>query len=351
MQNSEVNAASADRTAPAKVIPVTSGEDEPLSLEDLRLIHALQVVPRASWTALGKVLDCDPVTAARRWERLVDGGIAWVTAYRLRRQGSLALVDLRCAPGSALAVAARLATDREAVTIDVTVGGRDLVVTVWGDSQDRLGEYLLTRFADVDGVVDSRTHLITEVVDDARSWRLRVLGESELAALEAIPRATNRRARASVEPDVADAVMAELARDGRVRAVDLARTLDTTPDRARAILNAVLASEGMVVRTEIARRYSGRPNYAWFHLRVPARAVPDVLRRLSGLHDLRLLATAVGTCNIVMAMWLAGLDDVQRVEALIEQVLPTVDVADRSLVLRTTKHLGRPLTPAGLSAV
>ncbi|WP_179014408.1 AsnC family transcriptional regulator [Paenarthrobacter ureafaciens] len=43
---------------------------------DLRLLHALQVRPRAPWTALAPVVGADAVTLARRWNVLQDRGLA-----------------------------------------------------------------------------------------------------------------------------------------------------------------------------------------------------------------------------------------------------------------------------------
>ncbi|GAA3353999.1 hypothetical protein GCM10017744_009850 [Streptomyces antimycoticus] len=48
---------------------------------DRGLVHALQIHPRAPWTLVGDVLAVNPVTAARRWRRLQEAGLAWVTAY------------------------------------------------------------------------------------------------------------------------------------------------------------------------------------------------------------------------------------------------------------------------------
>lgn len=350
-ENKAMNAYSfgGDRAPIGGVMRDTSGGPEALSTEDLRLIHALQVVPRAPWSRIGTVLGCDPVTAARRWARLRDGGYAWVTAYRFARRTVVALIELSCEPGRTLEVAAELAGDDAAITIDVTAGGRDLVVTVSVEGDDRFGEYLLDRVGAVRGVVSSRTHVFTTIASDASSWRLRTLGESELAALEAIPRAAGRH-RAGLTGEEFDGVLAELAIDGRIRAVDLAERLDVSVDRARAALNTVLSTDGVVVRTEVARQYSERPVYAWFFLRAPAGSMDRVLRRLSTLRDVRLLATSIGTCNIVLAMWLGGLEDVQKVEAVIEQSDREVTIVDRSLVLRTTKHLGRRLNTDGRSA-
>ncbi|MGA7205706.1 MAG: AsnC family protein, partial [Specibacter sp.] len=52
-----------------------------LSEEDLALIHALQIAPRAGWVDLGAVLGVHPSNAAARWERLVASGAAWITAH------------------------------------------------------------------------------------------------------------------------------------------------------------------------------------------------------------------------------------------------------------------------------
>ena len=46
---------------------------------DLAIVNCLQLQPRASWTLVGEALDVDPVTVARRWQRLSSAGIAWVS--------------------------------------------------------------------------------------------------------------------------------------------------------------------------------------------------------------------------------------------------------------------------------
>ena len=46
---------------------------------DLAVVNCLQLSPRASWTLVGEALDVDPVTVARRWQRLSSAGIAWVS--------------------------------------------------------------------------------------------------------------------------------------------------------------------------------------------------------------------------------------------------------------------------------
>ena len=79
-----------------------------LSEDDLTLIHGLQLQPRGSWTDLGRALDVDPVTVARRWSRLVERGEAWVgpsAGSRICDLTAAAFVEIDCAPGASDPVA------------------------------------------------------------------------------------------------------------------------------------------------------------------------------------------------------------------------------------------------------
>ena len=94
-----------------------------LSGEDERLIDAMQLAPRASWAALGQVLGVSAATAARRWQRLADEGVAWVTAgpgVAVSNARCLAYAEVVCQPDTRFSVASRLARDPPAVTVEIT---------------------------------------------------------------------------------------------------------------------------------------------------------------------------------------------------------------------------------------
>ena len=61
---------------------------------DRRLVNVLQIDPRASWAKVGKVLGVSPTTVAHRWQRLVDDGIAWITACPNLNQQMTAIVEV-----------------------------------------------------------------------------------------------------------------------------------------------------------------------------------------------------------------------------------------------------------------
>ncbi|MFV9455085.1 Lrp/AsnC family transcriptional regulator [Rhodococcus sp. NM-2] len=321
--------------------------DTILSEEDRRLIHALQIAPRAPWTALAPVLGVDAVTIARRWSRLQSEGLAWVTAYPATAERVLALIELKCPPGRTRAVADEIGRDREAITIDLTTGGRDLLVTTAFEDHEQLSDYLLERMGSLDGISDMTTHVLTGIHTDARSWRLRALDSTEAAAVQQLAGSAPAPRRLRAHPRDEAEILRELATDGRLPATEIASRLSLSVDSTRASMNSLLASGRAVIRTEVARRHSGRPAYAWYFLKSPARSMDQVLDRLATLSDVRLLAPTIGPYSIIMAMWLRNLDEVRKLETVIEQHCPDVIIEDRSLVLRTPKHLGRRLTATG----
>ncbi|MEU2872588.1 AsnC family protein [Streptomyces olivoreticuli] len=101
--------------------------------DDLALIHALQLRPRASWTELGRVLGADPVTVARRWSRLAGRGEAWVGVSpgpRICEQVCGAFAEIDCAAGATAAVARALTGHAHMLTVERAGGGHDILATV-----------------------------------------------------------------------------------------------------------------------------------------------------------------------------------------------------------------------------
>lgn len=104
-----------------------------LSEDDLALIHALQLRPRASWTDLGRVLGVDPATASRRYARPSRRGEAWVSLSPGRRMLDrlcIAFVDVECAAGAASEVARALVRHRHMVTVERVADGHEILATV-----------------------------------------------------------------------------------------------------------------------------------------------------------------------------------------------------------------------------
>ncbi|WFR68559.1 hypothetical protein P9139_10755 [Curtobacterium flaccumfaciens] len=120
-----------------------------------------------------------------------------------------------------------------------------------------------------------------------------------------------------------------------------------TQPRASALLAAALASGEVVLRTEIARPFSGWPVYAWYFLDVDPLQRTAAVQRLTRLGESRLVASVVGGYDIALAVWLRSIDDVARIETYFAEHVPGVAVVDRSVVLRTPYHLQKRIDVDG----
>ncbi|GAA6526987.1 Lrp/AsnC family transcriptional regulator [Intrasporangium sp. DVR] len=326
--------------------------DLELDPDDRRLIAALQVRPRASWTELGATLERSPVTLARRWSRLTEAGAGWMTVAPNLQPGTgalglgVALVELRVPPGQVLPIADELCAVPEVATIDLTAGGRELVLTVIAGDEDSLARLLLERLHPLGVVLSVHAHPVTRTYVDGSSWRLPGLTEGERNRLTPHLAPPNR---ARISP-LLEAVARELARDGRISASELADRLDVRPRRARDLISDVIGTRRLRFRTELARRHSGYPLCTWYFLKTPASQRANVAARIAALQQARAVVAMVGQYDLAVDVWTRTLDDVQRLEATIEERMPGVHITDRSLVLRTVKLMGRLLDESGCAA-
>jgi DNA-binding Lrp family transcriptional regulator len=169
------------------------------------------------------------------------------------------------------------------------------------------------------------------------------LTEAQKARLTAPPPPPNR---ARVTP-LAEAVARELARDGRISSTDLAARLDLRPRRARELIAEVIGTGRLRFRTEVARLQSGYPLCTWYLLRTPATQRDNVAQHIATLQQARAVVALVGQYDLAIDVWTRTIDDVQRLEATIEERMRGVQIADRAVVLRTVKLMGRLLDDAG----
>lgn len=305
----------------------------------------MQIEPRAAWTKIAAVLGVDAVTVARRWARMSEKRLAWATAHEL---GTVhlraAVVEVDCA-GNPAEVAADLVKDPECRAVDITSGGRELLLMPYAPDEAALTEYLLTRVVGRPDVRRARTHLITGHFGDGSGWRLRALTPEQVEQFAdtgaAVPAAPGELS------DVERAVVAALREDARMSSTDLARRAGIPVRRARETVQHLLSSKRVRVRTEVARSFSGWPIQAWFFVRVPARRLLRVGAQLARLEELRLVVSAAGPSNLILVVWLRQLGDVTALEARIEDALEGVEISDRCIALRSLKRAGHLIDVQG----
>jgi len=339
------------------MIPAKEGRKLPesarLSADDRLLVDALQVAPRASWSVIGDVLGITAVTAAKRWARLSESGVGWVTAapgMAVRNAQCLAYVEITCHPTHRFAVADAIAQHSLAVTVELTTGSADILVTVAAADLPTMSHYLLEHLDQVEHVLSSRARIATRIYGEGSAWRVRELSPQAVTALEQV----RVRQIAEGPPDAplqmsasVKAMLTHLALDGRASYAELAESAGTSATTARRHISRLLDSGVVILRTDVNARAVGWPVQVYLWANAPVDTLPETARTLSRFRQARLTATVTAGPSLALCSWLQTVEEVHRLELSIAAKLPQVEVVDRLIVLRAVKRMGRLLNEAG----
>jgi DNA-binding Lrp family transcriptional regulator len=312
---------------------------------DRLLVTALQTAPRANWQQIGRVLDVSASTAARRWERLTDEGLAWSSCHPVRLPGLIrAIIEIDCDATRLHSVGATLAQDPHVVNVNHVTGVHDLVVIAFFANQASIGRYLRLRIGLLDGVQSVHLHVVTTLHTEASRWRLDRLAAPHRIALQ-------RRSTTSHGgdgPDEADlALMAALSTDPRKSAADLARDTELSLSSVRRRLHRLDAAGLMAYRCEVARCVSGWPVAVNLWGVLPPGHTARVTAQVAELREIRCCASLSGPDNLMLSAWLRSIDDIEPFETVLTQRIPEFAISARNLVLWHMKLGDRVLDPDG----
>nr|WP_133901891.1 Lrp/AsnC family transcriptional regulator [Actinophytocola oryzae] len=307
---------------------------------DLRIVHALQTAPRATWHEVGRRLGVDPATAARRWQALVETGAARVTAYpSLRpwaRDHCNAFIELDLEPTARDHAVRVLSTVPQIVSISIISSGRDLFLTVLAPDLATLSRVVLEQLHQLPGLRGTRTHVVTTVYGEGNHWRLdalepprggRTVGRTPLPDHRPVWRGHHRE------------VLRALT-DGRSSAAEIASSTARSGSTVRRRLNEMIHGGLLSLRCEVAQSITGWPVAATFWARVPPDELDRTASALTELPEVRMCAAVTGADNLMMVLWLRSLGDIQRLETELARRLPALTLTDRAVALRAVKRMG-----------
>jgi DNA-binding Lrp family transcriptional regulator len=326
---------------------------------DLALINCLEIDPRASWRRLGAALEVDPVTIARRWQRLSSTGTAWITGRSVGHrtpESCLAVVEVDCTTTRALDIAHRLAAWPHVLSVEHVSGNRALTLFVEVLDMASLSRFLLESLAAVPGIVATRTHLVTKIFTMGDQWQLKVLDASQLQRLHPRPGRTTKagtgvRVPGSRPLDLVDRqLILCLGQDGRAALVDLASATGLSVSSVRRRLDDLIRRGDVVFRCDVALPQSGWPIAIWIWGYADpndAETINTLLRKIPGTRVC--LRISGGRPNLLLGIAARSLHEVPAVEAQLALEAPRLTVLDRSMVLRFIKRMGRLLDGSGRS--
>jgi DNA-binding Lrp family transcriptional regulator len=309
---------------------------------DIALLDALHVNPLASFEELGTVLEVSPVTAARRWRRLVSTGRAWVSsAPGLQLPMRAALFEAECQPGAAQAVASEFALIPQVFSVNITTGKDNLYALVVAANQPLLAELVVDTLPAVAVLNRVQSALITNLFSDAR-WRLGGLSPGQVRAVTPESAKTNP----AHEFDEFDReLFLALQRDGRLSLRDLGALVGRPEPTVRRRLGLLTNSGMLVFRTDFARVEAGWPTALALKVSVTGSAVTAVGRTLVRYPETRFCVAVIGggAANLFVTMQLHNVSDLDPVIHRLSAEHPGVAVLDTRVVLRSVKSWGRLL--------
>ncbi|MFH8391528.1 Lrp/AsnC family transcriptional regulator [Streptomyces sp. NPDC018036] len=314
---------------------------------DYLLITALQHAPRADWRRIGAALDVDATTAARRWTRLTESGLAWLGCHpNPAFIGDLivAFIEVDCVSGKLHEVCERILDDPPLFNIEHATGARDLLLTAVFRSQAQLARYVGFRLGGLDGIAATRTQLATALHTEGSRWRLDRLAGERRSTLGA---ARDEPVPATVLNQSDLDLILLLAQDCRQSVARLAERSGLSPTTVRRRLDRLDAARAISYRCEAARSVSGWPVSATLWGSAPAAEAARITSQLSGMRETRLCATLSGPHNLMVTVWLRSMGDVHLFEAALSRRFPELTVVDRAMTLWQLKHAGQVLDPQG----
>ncbi|MEU6131657.1 Lrp/AsnC family transcriptional regulator [Saccharopolyspora sp. NPDC047091] len=329
--------------------PVVS-ESADMSPEDVRLLRALQIGPRASFASIAAALGASEGAVRRRYHRLRSEGVLRVAG--IVDPGALGqtrwLVRLRCRPGSAAAIAEALAKRDDVSWVALGAAGAEVTCAVRSRTREQREDLLGRRLPSTAAVLDIRPAAMLRQFVGGRGhyWAaLRgVLTGREEAALGSTgnPFAETRAGAADpVELSTSDErLLAALAADGRAGFVELAAAADLTPGRAARRLHALVERRVVHVDVEIAAAALGLHARANLWLRVHPSAVRDVGRALAREPEVGFAAAVSGPHNLHAVAHCRTFDDLFEFTTDRIGALPGVQDLEVSPFLRHVKQAG-----------
>ncbi|WP_424210917.1 Lrp/AsnC family transcriptional regulator [Streptomyces sp. BI20] len=337
----------------SRTVTPQAGPSLTLDALDQALVHALQISPRAPWSALAPVLGVDAGTVARRWQRLHEAGAAWVTCYPGPAMvefgaGCIAFIEVDCANGGLLRAAEELAAQPFVLTVEHVTGARDLLLTVHAADLPTLSRWVTLTLGAMPDIVASRTHLAGTIHAEGSRWRFRSLSQEQVRRLAArAPHPATRSFSPGTVGELDRAISTELSVDARVSYAALAERLGAAPDTIRRRVNRLFGTGRLQARCEVARPLSEWPVAALLWAQAPPLALTEAAGAITGMREVRLCAAVTGRDNLLIVGWVRSVEDAHRFEARVAERAPQIAITDRAITLWPVKLSGHLLDQRG----
>ncbi|WP_232838130.1 AsnC family transcriptional regulator [Streptomyces geranii] len=318
-----------------------SPERDALDALDLRLLRALQIDARASFSRIGAALGVSDRTVARRFKRLCDLAnlrVVGVTDDRGPGGVSSWIVRLGCAPDVAERLADTLARRPDTVYVAVASGGTEVVCGV--RDGDGLVLDRLQRSAEISSISAHRLLRSFHQGPLGRVHRIDALTPDQEAALRPAPAEPSGGTIPRSAAD--DVLLAALRRDGRTPLTELGQVTGQSESTVRRRLERLRSTGVLQYAVQFDHEHFDHGFRVLLWLTVAPAHLTRVGLELVGHREVSFAAAVTGDSNVVVSTYFAT--RTERYAYLISGLrdIEGIGRVETASVLRQVKQLAHP---------
>lgn len=312
---------------------------------DLQLANLLQIDPRMPWARAGRIIGISATTAANRWKRLTDKGLAWIVTYPNLESQFTAFVDVDCRTESLPTAIHQLCRNPFVVDVDECTGERDILLCITTPDIATLSSLIIDWIGGLEGVSGTRSSLVTDMIFGSDSWRVNSLSRQQLreAAAGSVPARPAGGSNDGIDIALAEA----LARDGRASVASLAEQLDTPISTIQRRLTRLRAARQITMRCDLSPELSGLLLECTWLTTVAPNHKPRVNEFLRKETSIRSSVWTTGVNNLRFSFGVSHTRMLTSLEADIIRSLPGLAPAEILFYMRRHKSMGRILDSDG----
>jgi DNA-binding Lrp family transcriptional regulator len=323
---------------------------------DRQIVHVLTIEPRAPFRTIAEVTGISDQTAARRYRRLAES--AGLRVLGVLDGSSLGWVDwfvrLQTMPGAADTIAEALARRADTKWVQLASGGTEIICFLEARTPEQRDALLLRGLPGSRRVVQISAHSILHNFTPG-PWQgvTQALSAAQLAVLSSggtIPPRPPLLLGGSRSPQTPsaplaedDALLAELARDGRASNAALAAEIHWHESTVRRRIDELRRAGLLHFEVDLDTRGFGMNVHTVFWLSVEPARLDEAGRTLAGQPEVPFAAATTGPTNLVAG---AHFRDTQHLyEYLTGELagLPGMRSVETAPIIRTLKRTGSVL--------
>ncbi len=309
-----------------------------LDVVDLKILHALHVDGRASFSTIARVIDVSDQTVARRYAHLRSTkNVRVLGRTHPHRVGeTLWFLRVRCSPHAVTSVGEALARRPETSWVKLTSGGAEIVAVLRAPAHGDGPALLLEKLPRTRDVLDVSADTMLHMFFGGSQGAIHALSDAQVDELR--PAQTAETAVLHLD-DTDRRLLHVLARDGRTDFADLAKACDTAETTVRRRLADLRASGALYFDVDLDYQRLAMNSQSILWLAVSPKDLRAAGEAMANHPEVAFAAATTGPSNVYANVLCP--DAPALFEYLTTKVaaLPSLVSVESAPVIRTLKQL------------